>query len=88
MDVVLSVKNMSKIVKPTTDNVLLFDGKQWYVTTKQDLFKEFATLLNQCNSKLSDLEQQNSEFKREVALELKEMTELIHRLFEARGEDL
>lgn len=89
MDVVLSVKNMSKVFKPTVDNVMLFDGKQWYITTKQDLFKEFTNLLNQCNSKLVELEQQNANFKREVALELKDMTDLIQTLFDnTQGENL
>ena len=89
MDVVLSVKNMSKVIKPTTNSVILFDGKDWYVTTKEHLFKEFTKLLNDCNNKLAELEQQNSDFKRAVSEELKEMTDLIQRLFDnTQGENL
>jgi hypothetical protein len=88
MKVVLEVKNTSKIIKPTENDVILYDGKQWFVTTKQILFKDWNKLLNQCEKKLADLEKQNSDFKREVGLQLKEMTELIQKLFEAKGEDL
>lgn len=88
MKVVLEVKNTSKIIKPTENDVILYDGKQWFVTTKQILFKDWNKLLSQCEKKLADLEKQNSDFKREVGLQLKEMTELIQKLFEAKGEDL
>lgn len=88
MKVVLEVKNTSKIIKPTENDVILYDGKQWFVTTKQILFKDWNKLLDQCEKKLADLEKQNSDFKREVGLQLKEMTELIQKLFEAKGEDL
>lgn len=88
MKVVLSVKNNSKVIKPIENNVILYDGKQWYVTTKEKLFEEWTSLLNECNSKLEDLEKQNTEFKKEVSSQLKEMTELIQKLFETKGEDL
>ena len=88
MKVVLSVKNTSKIIKPTENDVILYDGEQWYVTTKQKLFKEWTDLLAQTKAKLAELEQQNSDFKREVGIQLSQMTELIQRLFETQGEDL
>ena len=88
MNVVLNVKNTSKVLKPTKNSVMLYDGKDWYITTKEKLFEEWLDLLNQCNNKLEELEQQHTEFKREVSSQLREMTELIHTLFEAKGEDL
>ena len=88
MKVVLSVKNTSKIMKPSENSVILYDGEQWYVTTKEKLFKEWTDLLAQSTQKLQDLEEQNTQFKREVGSQLREMTELIHTLFEAKGEDL
>ena len=88
MKVVLSVKNTSKIINPSENDVILYDGKQWYVTTKEEMFKEWTVLLNQANQKLQDLEDQNTQFKKEVGSQLREMTELIHKLFEAKGENL
>lgn len=88
MNVVLNVKNTSKVLKPTKNSVMLYDGKEWYITTKEKLFEEWLDLLNQCNNKLEELEQQHTEFKREVSSQLREMTELIHTLFETKGEDL
>lgn len=88
MNVVLNIKNTSKVIKPTKNSVLLYDGKDWYITTKEKLFEEWTNLLSQCDSKLEELENQNTEFKREVGQQLKQMTDLIHKLFEAKGEDL
>ncbi|MCR4661693.1 MAG: hypothetical protein K5765_06840 [Clostridia bacterium] len=88
MNVALTVKNTSKILKPTKDDVLIYDGKMWYVTTKEDLFKEWTKLLNEANEKIQQLEKQNLEFKKEVGLELQQMTNLIAQLFEHKGENL
>lgn len=86
MKVVLEVKNTSKLIKPTENDVILYDGSQWFITTKQDLFREFTTIVDNCKAKLEELEQQNAEFKREVGAQLLEMTGLIQQLFEAKGE--
>lgn len=88
MNVVLNVKNTSKVLKPTKDSVMIYDGKDWYVTTKETLFKEWTDLLKQCNNKIEELERQHTEFKIEVSSQLREMTELIHTLFKTKGEDL
>ena len=81
MEIVLTVKNSHKIFKPTKDDVILYDGKIWYVTTKEQLFKEWTDLLKKSNAKLEELEQQNKDFKLEVSRDLKEMSDLIEQLF-------
>lgn len=88
MDVVLRVKNTSKIMKPTKNDVILFDGNQWYVTTKEQLYKEWTELYQNCAEKLATMEQENSDFKNEVGMQLQEMTNLIHKLFEVKGDNL
>lgn len=77
MKLILNVKNSTKAVKPSSDNVILYDGKDWYVTTKQELFKEY-------NSKLKEFEkviEENKEFKKEVAAQIVEMSNLIKSLY-------
>ncbi len=77
MQVVLTVKNTSKVLKPTKDNVLLYDGHMWYVTTKADLLKETNDLLKECQETLEALKQQNLDFKAEVASQVKQMSDAI-----------
>lgn len=88
MNVVLNIKNTSKVIKPTKNSVILYDGKDWYVTTKEDLFKEWTDLLQKCDNKFADMEVQNTKFKSEVGKQLKQMTDLIQQLFETKGENL
>ena len=88
MNVVLNIKNASKVVKPTKNSVILCDGKDWYITTKEQLFEEWTTLLNKCNNTLEEYKQENTEFKKEVGSQLKQMTDLIQKLFIAKGEGL
>ena len=88
MQVVLTVKNTSKVINPSKDSVILYDGHDWYVTTKDELFKEWTELIEIANGKILALEQQNNQFKHEVGTQLQEMTNLIHQLFEVKGENL
>ena len=77
MKILLDVKNVSKALKPSPENVMLFDGKDWYVTTKQQLFKEY-------DEKIAELDlmiKENKEFKKNVASQLLEMSELIKNLY-------
>lgn len=82
MKTVLDIKNVSKVLKPTQDNVVLFDGKEWYVTTKQSLFKEYDEKI----ARLEQLEEENKIFKKDVATQLIEMSELIKKLYSKKGE--
>lgn len=88
MQVVLTVKNTHKIIEPIKNNVILYDGKDWYVTTKEKLFEEWTELISQCRQDLANLKQENLEFKQDVSQQLLEMTELIHRLLELQGDKL
>lgn len=40
MKLTLEVRNFKKIIKPTKNDVILYDGHEWYVTTTEDLFAE------------------------------------------------
>ena len=86
MQVVLNVKNASKLVKPTSDSVLLYNGKNWYVTTKEEILKEIRGLLSECRETLEAQKQDNEEFKRKVSAEIKEMADSIVDVFEVKQE--
>lgn len=76
MKTVLDIKNMGGVMKPEKNNVIMYDGKEWYVTTKQDLFKEY-------NKKIEELEkmiEENKKFKKDVSAQLVEMSEIIKTL--------
>ena len=81
MKVAFEVKNTGKALKPTKNDVLFFDGKMWYVTTKEDVLKEDKELLNQCKKQLELLKTENADFKKSVAAQLLEMSELITKLY-------
>lgn len=76
MKTVLDVKNMSGVMKPNVNNVILYNGKEWYVTTKQDLFREYDKKIKE----LEKLIEENAKFKKEVSSQLAEMSEIIKTL--------
>lgn len=99
MKVAFEVKNPSKAIRPTKDDVLYFDGSGWYVTTKEDLLKDAYKVIEEChremarfeeemNSKLADSKQEiqdlkdsNANFKKEVAVQIKKLSELVEKLY-------
>lgn len=81
MKIVLTVKNTPQVMKPSTNNVIVYDGKQWYVTTKDDLLKEAYSLVDEAKRELAKIKADNEAYKREVAGQLLEMSELIKKLY-------
>lgn len=77
MDVTFKVKNMSKALKPREDDVMLFDGKLWYITTKQALFKEYDKELLKLKTEKEQLLQEYKEFKTEIAKQMLEYGKII-----------
>lgn len=59
MKIALEIKNMKKAIKPSKDSIIIHDGKDWYITTKQDLFREyddkFQTKLDECDEKIAEM---------------------------------
>lgn len=76
MRVVLDVKNMSGVVKPSKNNVMLFNGKEWYITSKTDLFKEYNEKIKLMEEMLED----NKKFKENISSVIAEMSEIIKTL--------
>ena len=97
MQVAFTVKNTSKALKPTTDDVLIYDGKLWYVTTKKDLFKEYDTRfeekLRECNNVIYEMAQEKerlvseiNELKAEMAIKMLEYGQIIRDFIQNKGE--
>lgn len=84
MKICLEVKNPGRAAKPAKDNIIIFDGKTWYITTKKDLFEEFELRLAkkekelneriaECNIKIAEV----NKLKIDVAKQLLDFGEII-----------
>lgn len=89
-------KDGGKILKPSREDIIIYDGAEWYVTTKQDLFKEIIETTNEAVNiaqtnlenaavQLKQLEKDFNDFKVNVSKQLLEMTQLIKTLYEGEN---
>ena len=85
MEIAFTVKNTARGLKPEKNDVLIYDGKLWYVTTKQALFREydqhFAEKIEECNAKIREM----NELKAELARQMLEYGQLIREVI-TKGE--
>lgn len=81
MKIALEVKNTSRAIKPMTNDVIIFDGKIWYITSKDEILKEANKTLEECKEQLENSKKEYALFKKEVATQLLEMSELIKSLY-------
>lgn len=85
--VALEIKNGSKVFKPKKGDVIIFDGKEWYVTTKEDIFAEYQAKVD---AKLNDVENELvslRQFKSDVSSQIIEMSEIIKNFIEYKEGD-
>ena len=80
MKIVLDVSNIKKGIKPSKDNIIIYDGEKWYVTTKNDLFAEyderFDEKLAECDEKIASM----SQYQKDIASQMLSMQEIIQKL--------
>lgn len=88
MRVALDIKNLSKLKEPTTNDVIIYDGHKWYVTTKDDILKEANALLSKCQLELEQIKKENLDFKQQTSKDIVELTETVKKLLELKGENL
>ena len=81
MKVALTVKNSSRVLNPIENDVIIYDGNIWYVTTKDKLLEEANGILQSCKEELVKLKKEYSDFKKEVAGQLLSMSQLIEKLY-------
>lgn len=80
-EVLLNIKNVPKVMKPTQNDVVVFNGKDWYITSKESLFAEAYKLIGECKAELEKVKKENSDFKKSVAKQLVELSELVEKLY-------
>lgn len=89
MKVLLDVKNPSALKEPRKDQIIIFDGNKWYITTRQDLFKEYEEKVDakiaELEQKAIDLENENKEFKNSVSKDIITMSDVIEQMLVANG---
>ena len=82
----LEIKNGSRVLKPKKGDIVIFDGKEWYVTTKNDIFREYQEKVDakiaEVNAKVAEME----EYKRETAAQIAEMANVIKQFVELEGD--
>lgn len=80
MKIMLDVKNMSRAIKPSKDDIMMFDGESWYITDKKSVLGEAFELLEQSKEELESLKKENEDFKKEIAKQMLEMSEIIKEI--------
>ncbi len=89
MKTVLTIKNLSKMKTLKSDDMVLYDGKNWYVTTKEAIFKEYQEKVDKelaaLKKEKDDLKASNDEFQLNVAKQINEMSSLIEQLVLNKG---
>ena len=80
MKMILNIKD-KRAFNPIKNDVIVFDGKEWYLTTKEDILSETLDLLKQCREENERLAQENADFKKEVAAQLLKMSEIIKKMY-------
>lgn len=84
MEVILDVKNVPKAMNPTQDDVIVFNGKTWYLTSKASLMKEALEMIDKCQKELDKIKKENAQFKKEVAQQVRDLSELVKQMYEVK----
>lgn len=84
MEVILDIKNVPKVIKPTTNSVIVFNGKEWYLTDKESLLGEAYALVEAVKQDLAKIKEENNTFKAQVAKQLYDMSDIIKQLYEVK----
>jgi len=66
MKIVIDVKNGSKTQNFGKNDLIVYDGKQWYVTTVEDLYshleKRYNDMIAKMDQKINDIKTSYAEF--------------------------
>ena len=85
MKIALEVKNSSKVVRPSVNNVIIYDGEQWYVTTKEALFGEYESKidakLQEIQNLINTLRSDNTSFKNTVSQQITDITTIVESIY-------
>ena len=85
MKIALEVKNNSKIIRPSKNNVIIYDGKEWYVTTKEELFGEYEKRIDSKCEKLqglvNELKEENKNFKNTISKQMVDISNIVESMY-------
>ena len=82
----LEIKNGSKVFKPKAGDTIIFDGKEWYVTRKEDLLSEAFAFMDQLKAELALLKEENANFKVEIAEQMLKFSKIIEKIYKDNSE--
>ena len=89
MKLVLDVKNASALKQPREGQLIIYDGEKWYVTTRQELFKEYETKLDSkleaMSNLLDELKNENQEFKNSVSKDIIKISDIVETMYISQG---
>ncbi len=83
----LNIKNGSKVFKPTPGDVIIYDGKDWYVTTKSDIFREYEEKMDEKLAEIGQKLFEIEEYKRQISAQMVEMSDTIKQFVKLQGEN-
>ena len=82
----LDIKNGSKAFKPKKGDVVIFDGKEWYVTTKEDIFAEYERKVDEKLQEVTDSLRKIENYKQEISEQVIAIGEAVRDFMKLQGD--
>ena len=82
----LEIKNASRGIKPKKGDVVIFDGESWYITTKDDIYREYEQKVDAKLQEVDQKMQQMENFKNEISAQIIKMGEIIKNFVNLQGD--
>lgn len=88
MKIVVDVKKTRNSTKFEKDDVIIYDGKDWYVTTKGELFAELEAKVNNAISmydrKYNELNSRFAELSKEYNEQMSKLIPILKNILEEK----
>lgn len=86
MKVCLDVTTNKRLISPTKDSLILYDGQKWYITTKHDVFNEYEAKMEEKLAEISEELENIKKFKAEIATQIADLSDMVGALLSIKGE--
>ena len=87
MKVCLDVTTNKAILAPNRNNLILYDGKKWYITTKNDVFAEYEAKMDEKLLEIDQKLEQLEAFRVEIARQIATLSDLVRDILTNKGEE-
>ena len=84
MKVALDISNLSRAKTPEKNDIILFDGKKYYITTLKDILTPIYAKLADYEMILSKMKVENDNFKKETAKSIIEIAKTTKKIMEEK----